>query len=445
MPGVERGVDRGDALRLVGRAVHAGHAHAAEAERGDGGAGGAERAGDHGSPPLGLDGVGLNQYQPRSQSRPGVAEHTSMRPSPARELPPVSFVVLEPTGPDSADGSPAARAARGRRLQLLRRRRRAACRAGRVSPARRALGSGHRRPARCPTARRRSSGRGEPRSLRRRGRGSGPARRRARHAAEHALTAPYSWTLAVALKLRAGRGSWLRRLDRPRRATRCSPRTRLRPRAQASSAGTRRHAPLVLDDGLRRRRRAQAGTGERPRPRRCRRRRAAGDVRAAWNLPARRPSCCCTSPTPAAATASACSRPRARARRRPAPGAGRRRCADEPGLARRAPLPPPRSIRASPSSPGVAGADRRRSWPERSLVLLPASAETTPLVLLEAMSHRVRGSPRPATGRPTSSLGEVVTRSNDPDVIDALLATTRRTSGSPTRAATTTRPATRGP
>ena len=34
--GVERGLDRGDRLRLVGGAVEVGHAHAAEPERGDG-------------------------------------------------------------------------------------------------------------------------------------------------------------------------------------------------------------------------------------------------------------------------------------------------------------------------------------------------------------------------------------------------------------------------
>jgi hypothetical protein len=40
--GVERGVDGGNALAAIGRAVEIGHAHAAEAEGRDGGSGGAE-------------------------------------------------------------------------------------------------------------------------------------------------------------------------------------------------------------------------------------------------------------------------------------------------------------------------------------------------------------------------------------------------------------------
>ncbi len=43
-PGVERGVDRRDALGLVGRSVEVGHAHQAEPERRDVGTGGAEGA-----------------------------------------------------------------------------------------------------------------------------------------------------------------------------------------------------------------------------------------------------------------------------------------------------------------------------------------------------------------------------------------------------------------
>src|SRR5690242_15140607 len=46
-PGVERGVDGGDTLRLVGGAIQVGHAHAAQTERGDAGAVKAERAGHH--------------------------------------------------------------------------------------------------------------------------------------------------------------------------------------------------------------------------------------------------------------------------------------------------------------------------------------------------------------------------------------------------------------
>jgi hypothetical protein len=45
--GVERGMDRGDALGAVGGAVEVGHPHAAQPEDGDLGAGGTERAGDH--------------------------------------------------------------------------------------------------------------------------------------------------------------------------------------------------------------------------------------------------------------------------------------------------------------------------------------------------------------------------------------------------------------
>ena len=52
-PGVEGGVDGGDALLFVGGAVEVGHAHEAEAEGGDDGAVGAEGAGLHGVFPWG--------------------------------------------------------------------------------------------------------------------------------------------------------------------------------------------------------------------------------------------------------------------------------------------------------------------------------------------------------------------------------------------------------
>jgi hypothetical protein len=50
--GVERGVDGGDALRLVGRTVDAGHPHAAEAEGGDVRPAGAELPSAHGELPF---------------------------------------------------------------------------------------------------------------------------------------------------------------------------------------------------------------------------------------------------------------------------------------------------------------------------------------------------------------------------------------------------------